>query len=65
VVAFQTVCFVYSAMLQMAIKPPRDMVYFQKQTRRYYLLARGTFIFQGACIVGWCYAMMRVLHLAK
>lgn len=63
--AIQTLAFVYSAAIQARVKPPENMRYFAKDTRRYYRIARGIFLFQGAMIVVWCYAMMRVLHLAK
>ena len=46
--AIQTLAFVYSAAIQARVKPPENMRYFAKDTRRYYRIARGFFLFQGA-----------------
>lgn len=56
---FQTAALIVSAHIQSRIKPPgAEMIYFAKQTRRYYLLARAAFYFQAGTLVAWIIAMM-------
>lgn len=59
--AVQTACFIGSSINQARMKPPSDdMVYFAKETRRYYRLARVAYLFQAAFLAFWIVAMMHV-----